>query len=95
MLTEEIKKNLQMSAEEVLASRDENNYVEGYVQVHISSLVDNDLEGFLDLLSVSLVNNELLMDINYDVVALGEDKNNLILKVRGDASTIVERLEKE
>ena len=79
MLTEDIKKN----------------YVEGYVQVHISSLIDNDLEGFLDLLSVSLVNNELLMDINYDVVALGEDKNDLILKVRGDVSTIVEELEEE
>ncbi len=89
-MTEEIKKSLQMNSEDILANRDENNYVEGYVQLHVSSLVDNDLEGFLDLLSVSLVGSELLMDINYDVVALGEDKNDLIFKVRGDATTIVE-----
>jgi len=89
-MTEEIKKGLQMFASDILANRDDNNYVEGYVQLHISSLIDNDYESFLDLLSISLVDSDLLMDINYDVVALAEDKNELIFRVSGDATTIIE-----
>ena len=75
------------SAEDVIAARDENNYVEGFISIHISTMIDNDLEGFLDIISEELVGSNLLMDINYDVVGL-EDDNMIILKVRGDASEI-------
>ena len=78
------------SAKEVIASRNEDNYVEGYVQIHISDMIDNDLETFLDLLSLNLVGNELLMDINYDVVGLADEPNTLVLKVRGDVSDVLE-----
>lgn len=78
------------SAEEVIASRDENNYVEGYVQIHISEMIDNDYEAFLDAISEELVGSDLLMDVNYDVVGLADEPNELILKVSGDASAIVE-----
>lgn len=78
------------SAKEVIASRDENNYVEGYVRMHISDMIDNDLETFLDLLSLKLVGNELLMDINYNVVGLADEQDTLILKVRGDVSMVME-----
>lgn len=79
-------------ASEVLASRDENNYVEGYIQIHISDMIDNDYEGFLDFISEKLIGNDLLMDINYEVVAQAKKMfpNELILKVTGDVSTIIE-----
>ena len=78
-----------ISADEILASRDENNYVEGYVKLHISEVIDSDLELFLDLLSNNLVGSDLLMDINYEVVALAE-KDTLVFKVTGDVSNIIE-----
>ena len=77
------------SPEEIIAARDGDNFVEGYVRVHISTLIDNDFEGFLDIISEELVGNDLLMDINYDVVALAED-NTLVLKVSGDVSNIID-----
>ena len=76
-------------SEEVIASRDENNYVEGYVQVHISTLIDNDLERFLDIISEELIGSDLLMDVNYEVVGV-EEENELIIKVRGDVSAVLE-----
>ena len=88
-----IQAGLQKKAEEVLADRDENNYVEGYVQLHVSDLIDSDYEKFLDLLSVSLVDSDLLMDITYEIVKLADAKNELIFKVRGDASSVVEEEE--
>ena len=77
------------SADEIIAARDGDNFVEGYVTVHISTLLDNDFESFLDIISEELVGNDLLMDINYDVVALAED-NTLVLKVSGDVSNIID-----
>ncbi len=99
--TEELEKEVQKrndlrfalkSADEILAARDENNYVEGFIQIHVSDLIDNDYETFLDIISENLVGSDLLMDVNYEVVALAgkEYPNELILKVSGDASTILE-----
>ena len=78
------------SAEEVIESRNKNNYVEGYVQIHISEMIDNDHEAFLDAISEKLVGSDLLMDVSYDVVGLADEPNELILKVSGDVSTILE-----
>lgn len=79
-------------ASEILALRDENNYVEGYIRIHINDMIDNDYEGFLDFISEKLVGSDLLMDVNYEVVAQAKKMfpNELILKVTGDASTIIE-----
>lgn len=77
-------------ADEILADRDENDRVEGYVSLHISDIIDNDYEAFLDILSTELVGSDLLMDIDYNIVSLAEDPNTLILKVTGDASEILE-----
>lgn len=80
------------NVEEVIASRDKDNYVEGYVMVHISDLIDNNLEGFLDIISEKLVGSDLLMDINYEIVGYRES-NTLILKVSGDVSNIIDKEE--
>ncbi len=82
------------SAEEIIASRDENNYVEGYVQVHVSTLTDNDLEGFLDIISEELIGSDLLKDINYEVIGV-EEGNELIIKVTGDVSGVLETEEED
>ncbi len=42
-----------------------------------------------ELLSVSLVDSDLLRDVNYEIVALSEDRNEIILKVTGDVSIII------
>lgn len=99
--TEELKSELEKRNDnlypikevvEIIASKDENNYVEGYIQIHISDMIDNDYEHFLDFISEKLVGNILLMDVNYEVVAQAKKMfpNELILKVTGDASAIIE-----
>ncbi len=90
-MNKEIEEGLQKTAKQIIAERDKNNCVTGYVSLQISDLIDNDFEEFLDLLSISLVDSDLLMDVTYDVVALDEtDKNTLIFKVTGDVSNILE-----
>ena len=74
---------------------DEDNYVEGYVQLHISDMIDNDYEVFLDILSEALVGSNLLMDVNYDVVGMADEPNTLIFKVRGDVSNILDHEDEE
>lgn len=99
--TEELKSELEKrndslypikEAAEILASRDENNFVKGYIQIHISNMIDNNYEGFLDFISEKLVGSNLLMDVNYEVVAQAKKMfpNELILEVTGDVSTIIE-----
>lgn len=75
--------------EDIIASKDEDNYVEGYVQLHISDMIDNDHEAFLDILSEALVGSPLLMDVNYDVVGMASEPNTLIFKVTGDVSDVL------
>ena len=75
---------------------DDNNYIKGTVEVHISDLIDHDLEDFLDIISTRLVGDELLSDINYDVVGIHpDDKNIMYMLVSGDVSLILEDLEDE
>jgi len=81
--------------EDVIASRDEDNYVEGYVQLHISDMIDNDYEAFLDILAEALVGSSLLMDVNYDVVGMADEPNTLIFKVTGDVSNILDHEDEE
>lgn len=77
--------------EEIIAARDENNRVSGYVSVHISDIINRDLEGFLDLISEKLIGSDLLMDINYDVVGMNRfDPNVLVIRVTGDVSYVIE-----
>lgn len=75
---------------------DEDNYIKGIVDVHISALINHDLESFLDLISTGLVGNELLSDINYDIVGLHpDDKNIMYMLVSGDVSVILEDFDNE
>ena len=55
-------------------------------------MIDNNYEGFLDFISEKLVGSNLLMDVNYEVVAQAKKMfpNELILEVTGDVSTIIE-----
>ena len=85
-----------VSEENIRKYADDNNYIKGIVEVHISDLIDHDLEDFLDIISTRLVGDELLSDINYDVVGLHpDDKNIMYMLVSGDVSLILEDLEDE
>ncbi len=98
--TEELKSELKKrndilypikEAAEVIASRDENNRVSGYVEVHISDIINNEWCGFMKMLSEELIGSDLLMNIGYEVVGISDtDHNTLILKVTGDVSAILE-----
>ena len=66
----------------------ESGRIHGFVRVHLSDVIDNDLEGFLDILSEKLTGSLLLMDINYNIDHTEDD--DLILYVTGDASEIIE-----
>ena len=76
------------SCKEIIASRDKNNYVEGYVQLHISDMIDRDYEAFLHLISEELVGTNLLKDVNYSIVGL-KDNNKLVLSVNGNVGDLV------
>ena len=85
-----------VSEENIRKYADDDNYIRGIVEVHISDLIDHDLEDFLDIISTRLVGDELLSDINYDVVGLHPDDNNIMyMLVSGDVSLILEDLEDE
>lgn len=77
------------SPQEIIAGRDENNYAEGYVHIKLSDATGNTYEDFLDIISEKLVGSDLLMDINYKVVAIAED-DTMVLRVSGDLSSIFE-----
>ena len=78
----------QRTIEEVLASRDEKNFVEGYVRVTMADIIYRDYEELLDLIAEKLVGSNLLMEIDYDVVAVEPD-NVLVLRVTGDVSAVI------
>lgn len=88
-VSEKIKQGLQMQPEEIIANRDDSNFVEGYVEMNLFDMVGVDDDDILNEISTKLVGSDLLFDIVYEVVAVGE-KNNLILKVTGDASYVIE-----
>ncbi len=77
-------------AKEIIASRNKDDYVKGYIQIDISDMIDNDYEAFLDTISEKLVGSSLLQDIDYDVVGLADESNELILRVSGNVSQIIE-----
>lgn len=78
-----------LTPDEIKANMNENNYITENIMIHLSDIIDMDLEGFLDYLSVTVTNSPLLMDISYDAIGI-LDKNNIIIQVHGDVSTIIE-----
>jgi hypothetical protein len=82
--------------EEVIADRDKDNMVRGYVSLHLSDAIDNDYEAFLDILSENLVSSDLLMDVNYSVAGIDRSEpNTLYFEVTGDVSTVLETMDDE
>ena len=72
--------------DEILAKKDADGHVEGYLYVHISDLIERDYEELLSFLEYNLVGtDELLSELSYEVVGIdGQDNpNTLIMKVGG------------
>lgn len=78
-----------LTPDEIKANMNENNYITENIMIHLSDIIDMDLESFLDYLSITVTNSPLLMDISYDAIGI-LDKNNIIIQVHGDVSTIIE-----
>ena len=74
--------------EEIKEKVDENNFIEGIINIDLSKAIDNDLEEFLDFISIELVGSDLLMDVSYEVV--GAIDGEIMLKVSGDCSMVIE-----
>ena len=82
--------------EEVIAGRDENNMVRGYVCILLSDVIDNDFEGFLDILSENLIGSDLLGGIDYSIAGIDRyEPNTLYFEVTGDVSAALETEEDE
>ena len=74
----------ELPIEVILAKKDENGRVEGYIHIHMSDMIDNNYEDFLDLLSERLIGSQCLCEIDYEAVTLADNEpNTIILKVSG------------
>ena len=72
----------------ILATTNDDSYVEGNLEIFIHDIIGIDFEEFLDMLSNKLVGNPCLMDVSYKMIdSYGE---NVIFNVRGDVSEILE-----
>lgn len=67
------------TGEEIEQKTDDDWYIEGVIEVSLSSLIESDFENFLDYLSVKLIDSVCLMDIQYEIVGCCEDDIVLIL----------------
>lgn len=73
----------------VLATSEENTYLQGNIVVSLVDIIDNDFEWFIDTLSEKLVGNSCLMDVTYKFISITEDES-VVISVSGDVSNILE-----
>lgn len=74
-----------LSEQEVLALKDEKDFIRGVVPVSLQSIIDTDQIGFEDILSTSFVGRSALTDIDYTVVG-HQDEYTLLVEVVANAS---------
>lgn len=77
-----------MTEKELRDNMDENGYIEADVIIGFHNILNVDMETFLDCISEAATGSPLLMDVAYQAIGIA-DKDNLIIRVRGDASEII------
>ena len=80
------------TAEEVKKAIDDNNRIEGVVEVTIDNIQD-DPEYFFDDMTDKLVGGDygyLLEDVSYKIVGCDVEKQTILLKVNADANALLE-----
>ena len=70
------------TTKEVLAARDEDGYVTGYVTLGFERIIDYGYDYLFDVLSEGLIGNTLLQNITYKIVNIDEN-NNITFEVTG------------
>jgi len=75
-----------LTVEQMKERRDEDNCITGTIILD-KGVLGYDLEEKLDAIAEALTGSCLLMDINYDIVGIGED-GTLAVEVSGDVSGI-------
>ena len=56
------------------------------VKVSLQEMIDHNEEGFLNLLSELATGDQLLMDIKYKLIGIGNEPNTIVIRVTGDSS---------
>lgn len=64
------------------------NWIEGEIKIDFNQIVRLDLEGLADQVSLRLTGTEILENFTYSPI--GIEDGRVILKVRGDATAIIE-----
>lgn len=90
--TEDVLSEPLSMKEMVLATSEDNSFVQGNVAVDLDDVIGCQLEEFLDLLSEQLTGNVCLLEVRYKVVDTLEDER-IVLHVSGDVSEILELTE--
>jgi hypothetical protein len=82
-----------LTVEEVKQRVDENNRVEGIIEVSLENeIVGKDMESFLDMISEKLVVYGALHGLSYGIVG-HKDADTLYIQLSGDVTTLLEEEE--
>ena len=80
------------SLEDLQNMTHDDPFVEGVVRLDFSDIIDRDHEYVLDTLSTKLIARPILMQIEYELLAV-EGPDTLLVRVSGDASHALPRKE--
>lgn len=65
--------------------------IEGVIKLSVTDIImANNHDDFLDMLSERLVGNNLLMDIDYELLALSEEPDTFLIRISGDISAMLQ-----
>lgn len=64
------------------------NWIEGEIKIDFNQIVSLDLDGMCDQVSLRLTGTEILENFTYTPIGIEDGK--VVLKVRGDATAIIE-----
>jgi len=79
-----------LTLEQMRELSDKDGYIEAVVVTSFTDLIEGDRDSLLDNLSMRLTNSPMLMNMDYSIVGY-LDEENLLMKVSGDVSEIVEK----
>lgn len=82
-----------LSPTEIALRSDADGWVEGYIEMDPSDMVDGDLESHLDMIGERLVGSTLLMEPNIELV--GIENGQIICKASGNASAAIDWFDDE
>lgn len=80
-------------AEMRVQAKENDGYIKGVLRLSFRQCVGLGEEDLLDQISDGLTGSDLLMDINYKVLAVDDDGNTLVIEASGDVSEVLDNAE--